>query len=505
MVFHGRVTLNAWMTRHTSTPFSKDDFDRLAAVCRDALQTARSADEVALSHLHLRNYHPEHLSSYGNLAGEAASASGWVRKVLRQAALPILGAIKRPRWCVGDALPKQTDILFLSHFNSIAQCKSAGDVYFGGIPKQVQEALGRSALVASIDHTWLGQAKILSEWIGDTVPRVVLSRLSNSSQELGFARRLRRAARSKAYPSNPIGRGLQRLISRDPITGPALTALRTGAQVEQLVRVLKPKLVIATYEGHPWERLAFQSARKAKPDIVCVGYHHTMLVPGTSCAGWGVGSDFNPDVIMTSGDLAKTWFKQQPDLNGISIQTLGSIKALTMEGAGKPAPAGQSCLVAPEGILSETLLLLGLAFRTAKRLPGQKFVIRLHPVLGRKTVERALGTSSPRPTNVQWSNESLDHDLEHASSLLYRGSSVVFNAVRAGVRPIYFALDRSSFSIDPMEPVEQGWRRTVASDEDLADVLSGPLGKVGWDACKAHSDANFAPVNLRPLASLFQG
>lgn len=502
MVFWVSLTLHAIMMKHRSKPFLQGDFDHLADVCRGALKMAESADEVALSHLHLRNYHPEHLAAYGGLAGGSGTAAGWTRKVLRQAALPILAMKQQPRAWFGDALPERADVLFLSHFNSIAQCKFTDDLYFGDIPEQFEKTLGRSVFIASIDHTWLGQQKIQKEWVGGAVPRVVLSRLSTGLRELAYARRLRKAARSKAYPGGAVGRGLQKLIANDPVTGSALTALRTAEQVTQLVKSVQPKVIIATYEGHPWERLAFQSAREAKPDITCVGYHHTMLVPGTSCSGWIIGKGFDPDVILTSGDLARTWFRRQPDLAGVSVETLGSIKASQNESAHKPLPEGQSCLVAPEGILSEVLLLLELALKAARQLPDHEFVVRLHPVLDRSSIERALQNSASRPANFRWSTEDLDQDLARAGSLLYRGSSVVFNAVRAGVRPIYFASERSSFSIDPLDPVPQGWRRKVTSAGELACVLSETPSVEGRAACQAHGAASFAPIDLGVLDSL---
>ena len=41
--------------------------------------------------------------------------------------------------------------------------------------------------------------------------------------------------------------------------------LRFGYQVEQLVKKVKPKYIITTYEGHSLERILFAMARKANP------------------------------------------------------------------------------------------------------------------------------------------------------------------------------------------------------------------------------------------------
>ena len=42
-------------------------------------------------------------------------------------------------------------------------------------------------------------------------------------------------------------------------------ALRIGYQIEEIVSKLKPKLILTTFEGHSWERVAFASAKKSSP------------------------------------------------------------------------------------------------------------------------------------------------------------------------------------------------------------------------------------------------
>jgi hypothetical protein len=42
-------------------------------------------------------------------------------------------------------------------------------------------------------------------------------------------------------------------------------------QIEELIKQTMPEVIITTYEGHAFERIAFAAARSVKPDILCIG------------------------------------------------------------------------------------------------------------------------------------------------------------------------------------------------------------------------------------------
>jgi len=56
------------------------------------------------------------------------------------------------------------------------------------------------------------------------------------------------------------------------------------------------------------------------------------------------------------------------------------------------------------------------------------------------------------PDNFSISDSSLEHDLVRASWLLYRGSSVVLNALTKGIRPIYVNSDDSNSLTNLVDP-----------------------------------------------------
>ena len=100
--------------------------------------------------------------------------------------------------------------------------------------------------------------------------------------------------------------------------------------------------------------------------------------------------------------------------------------------------------------MDEVLLMARIAVVAAFENSSQMFTMRLHPVLSRKKVLSAIAHLKPFPKNFHISDNSLEDDLESASWLCYRGSSVVFQAILNKVKPIYLdAEDKAGYN-DPL-------------------------------------------------------
>ena len=82
--------------------------------------------------------------------------------------------------------------------------------------------------------------------------------------------------------------------------------LRLKKQVSKILKTVKPKCIMVTYEGHAWERLIFSEARKIDSNIQCIGYQHA-LINGQHAVYRSLGEKYDPDIMATSGviDLEK--------------------------------------------------------------------------------------------------------------------------------------------------------------------------------------------------------
>ncbi len=104
----------------------------------------------------------------------------------------------------------------------------------------------------------------------------------------------------------------------DPLT---LAHVRIQHQVGALCRWFRPRALLVTYEGHAWERQAFAAARGVDPDIRCVGYQHTILFPRQHAIRRSLGWPFDPDVILTAGDVTHELLAAGQSLSGTKLIT----------------------------------------------------------------------------------------------------------------------------------------------------------------------------------------
>ena len=407
----------------------------------------------------------------------------------------------------GDTLPASTDILFVSHFLRPSQAKDGTDLYFGDAPAALA-GHGISSVTALINHSRHDWRQLRPDWQQGRIVRVLLSRRLGMAAEASLNGQLRRGGKRLQFGAEPgetpFARRVREMAAARATASGASTALRIGLQIEDLVSRLRPKVLVTTYEGHSWERLAFRSARNANPGIACIGYHHALLFPDTTAMVNLLGHDYDPDMILTAGNNSRAWFSAQASLAGLPVQTLGSVRLLKIAGTLEQRSASRTCLIIPEGTPSESIKLISLAAEAARRAPHIHFRIRLHPVLRATDLQREKWLAS-LPSNMSWSDSSFDDDLGQSRFVLYRGSTAVISATLAGIRPIYF--DDGGVMIDPLRALDR-WRASVADAPALVGVIEHDLvtdsatRQGGFESAAAYCRECYTSFDLSVLQSL---
>ena len=84
---------------------------------------------------------------------------------------------------------------------------------------------------------------------------------------------------------------------------------------------------------------------------------------------------------------------------------------------------------------------------SAKMLPNINFIWRLHPILDFKHILRNLITKKLPKNIIISKNKKVDYDIAKSKICIFRGSSVVFNALSSGLFAIYLNLNEK-ISID---------------------------------------------------------
>jgi hypothetical protein len=112
------------------------------------------------------------------------------------------------------------------------------------------------------------------------------------------------------------------------------------------------------------------------------------------------------------------------------------------------------------------------AIEAAIALPQYQFAFRLHPLILRKNLVQSEPVLKDLPSNVFWSDGTLEMDAAKSRWAIYRGSTAIFTAIGAGCRPIYLQ-GSEELSIDPLYAVRE-YAISVSSREQLKAALLSP-------------------------------
>lgn len=357
---------------------------------------------------------------------------------------------------------KHVDVVIISHLTNINQLNEKTDFYFGDLAERLEDE-GLSTHTVLINHARAGRQRSLSK--GKSVLPAFLSPLMEASILLKLALGIFTFPRGNSVKSQRFHH-LARLAQ---FGSRAIGDYRIGIMLSKFVHCFSPKVVIHTYEGHGWERVLATAIHKMDIPAHVFGYQHAVIFPGPKAILQHRGNAM-PDHIFSTGEAAKKILVHDGEIPSKHFSILGSCKAVSTDSSPQFKATG-ACLIAPEGTLSEVMLMAGMGLDAARTNPEQQFVLRLHPVLPYQQGVDALAQFHPIPENFVLSQESLDEDLRRSSWLCYRGSTVSFQGILAGLRPIYLDPDQSVATNDPL-PQDLAFRRHCVSGDEINTVIS---------------------------------
>jgi hypothetical protein len=494
------------------------EYDALTAAC-DALLTSptATADRIALAWLHVLNEHPYNLTQYDRLFGRqswTALANSSLRR-RGSAALALAGSVTNP---MDDLLPAsmsfppQLDVLFISHIISRDAEATAPDFYYGTLPDVLAQH-GVTSLLVLHNHFPVADRGLRERLTrGGPTARVVMPRWSTPEHEWRQQRRARAAGR--ALLEDPRARAdafaarVAHEAARHAASPATLTALRVGRFIRELCARFRPRALIATWEGHAWERVAFAEARAVDPAIRCIGYQHTVLFARSHGLRRSLGRAYDPDAVLTLGEVTRDALNQSDGLEGVPIMIYGSHRRQTASAQAPNAP--RRCLVIPDGLESECLILFDFALEAARELPDVEFRLRMHPYYPFADLMRRYPHLKSLPPNVEVSEQAdIVADFAECGWALYRGSSASVHAVLMGVRPLY--LQRAGeIAFDPLFAL-CGWRQRVDSvaafgERIAADRAASPEARLReWDPARTFCDRYVVTPNPDVVRALVTG
>jgi len=389
----------------------------------------------------------------------------------------------------------KVDVLFISHLTNKNQIFSGKDPYFGDLSQQLKSS-GVISGVVLINHLKMSKRQILSGFDSCTQPYFVLSHNMGLADEIKmhFAHNKSKKLLVSILKKLGVSGCLKRDILRNYFSASTFGTLRIAKQISAIVKETGARYIVTTYEGHAWERLTYYYSRQVNPKIKCFGYQHSAVFEHQHAISRPLKSQYNPDVILTSGKVSFNVFNEK-DV-GSKIILLGSPKYLSL-GDGFVTNK-DCCLVIPQGEITECLLLFGFSLKYARQHPYQNFIWRLHPLLTFDKLKRHTRIFEGLPSNIVLSCDSLEGDIRKSDRVLYRGSTAVIDAIRLGLKPIYYRHSSNELSIDPIYQIDSE-RDIVCNAEELKLSLNRGMTQENMLHLQDFVKDFYTPVNYQAL------
>ncbi|MDG2240287.1 MAG: hypothetical protein P8L30_08790 [Longimicrobiales bacterium] len=465
----------------TSNMLGLDRFEALTTLC-DGILIDPDAPEALLDApaLHVVSSHPAlirtQLHEPDGVAARARNLARHIRNVLK------------PGGRIGLETGRRYDMLLIGGVVSAAHLDAEADFYFGGLQAHLFSA-GLSSLLLLRNQTGLPTRTLAGRGHrGGEQGRQLLPDALSAREEMSFIRKAVAARGASRARLERVGDRVLRRNLADDISSPSTTGnLRLEALVRRACAAVEPAAVITMFEGHAWERCVFRAASEHSPEIVRVGYQHTIVRKHAHGIRRSLGHGMDPDVVLCMGPTTCTDLAENSSFEDTRFCVFGTHRMQRDPGATVRAP-GDTCLVVPEGLQDEASSLFRMAMEAARLSPETRFIFRCHPVLPYDSLI-GLPAEDQLPPGVELSRvPNIEDDFDRSSSILYRGSSSVVYGILSGLRPFYLEMP-DELTLDPLHALAT-WRERVFDAQSFLDALAADRREPeadraqGWDVAR---------------------
>ena len=458
---------------------NREEYSRLCQACDAILnENPASVTRAAIAWLHVLNEHPSNQLKYISLfeKGNAKILQSY-RSVISTFIRNGIKIVKSARSKAKESIYRHSNsVLFISHLLNEAQILNKADFYFGLLPEILSDKNIRSETIL-INHSGSTNSELKNNWqnfhpLRTPFPETLSSFREFSIRIMLIVESIRLQIKGN-FEEDSFKKNVYKLASYEALSESSVFSLRTYYFTKKVIRNCETKVVISTFEGHAYERMIFAAAYSAKKKAYSLGYHHTIIFPAQHATFRPVHNKFRPNYVLTAGKVTEGQFgKMLPStsVNNIGIHRTKSINDNAQSITKKPS----TCIVLPDGILSEVLIIFRFSISAARLLPEVSFILRLHPVMKKSELLIQYPEFGLLPKNVSFSTEDFDTDLSNSRWALYRGSNSAIYAVIQGVRPIYVSV-ADELQIDSLDLLKT-WKKIANLNSDLVTIINHDLG-----------------------------
>ena len=459
---------------------TETQYDQLCDACdallqKDTLSTERKAN----TWLHIIREHPIFLQSYTAIFAKG-TPSFLLFLFLKLLKYSLIGGLKIFHCLYRNIIKREQlsklissyDYIFISHLLNKDFQEREFDFYFHALPQKLQHQEGK-ALMVYINYIGEVNHSLAKKWKNHEVDKIVLPRYLSVREELKIRVLLfKDAFRLLFEKSNTkISRRIKLQAAVEAFSPASHFNLRMGFQIEQIVQEVQAKQLYTTFEGHPWERIAFAFARKSNVSIKCIGYQHALIFRKQHAIKRRLGQRFDPDFILCSGEDGQAKLEKADLIPASKLLRFGTNRTtLASEKVSSRINLKRNTvLMLAEGDLIEVLPFLDFFYKLAQQNKSLQFIVRFHPMTSVKKVLKLRKHLNHLPLNMIFSNKTFEEDLARSDFAIYRGSTTIIKAVQYGLVPIYIKRP-NEMSIDILDHFAS-LRYAISSPEEFEEII----------------------------------
>lgn len=236
-----------------------------------------------------------------------------------------------------------------------------------------------------------------------------------------------------------------------------------------LLNMIKPKIILTTFEGHSYERLIYAASYNAKNSIKRYAFSHSLIFKHQNAIKLKLPEKFSPNIIFTAGSSGLNFLKKNLEDKDIKIDILGSNRFVEKK-AFKSNKIKQLLFI-PEGYVEENDLFLDFANKILSKNKEIKILIRFHPIFLDQSNKIFENNNNDRL--ILSKNNKIEDDFRICEAFVFRGSTLAVQAARHGLIPIYYN-KYSDLNINPFHDFPNGYK-SVGNENQLNDYLNSNL------------------------------
>ena len=339
----------------------------------------------------------------------------------------------------------KTNYLFLSHFTGQSDVDLERDAFYGSVPFRKQDNQMKNILVY-IDHSIQKKSirnhpLILSKTCETNIRMKLLAiALRNAYQYLkkGII-----ASRSNVELANKY-----LYLARIQTEIASLANQILEHNLDKQISRLRPKKIVITLEGHPYELALAQHLTEFHKEISIIFWQLAPVVPNQHGFIENI-SRFPSEInVGVTSSAVKLYIQSKIEIQR-KISVFGSPKFNETDNFENK---GECILLAPEGTEEATDEFLEIISELCLNLNHRKIILRLHPRLATRNIQSRL-SKLHNLKNFELSKQTLFSDLSRSEYCVFRSSSVGIESMNFGVQPIHFSFFTQN-EINPLALLE---------------------------------------------------